>query len=286
VGKPPKSKTPPASTASAQRKWKLGALLIALVLSAAIILIVRGRVEPPLAVADLGPPAWHHYEVVNAYPHDPTAFTQGLLFRDGYLFESTGQYGRSTLRRVRLETGEVLQQQPLAAQYFAEGLAAWDDRLIQITWQSGVGFVYNVASLALEDTFEYPGEGWGLTAADDRLVMSDGTPVLRFLDPQTLVETGRLRVTYDGQAIAGLNELEFVNGELYANVWQTDQIVIIDLETGRVGGVLDLRGLLPPADRARPVDVLNGIAYDATGDRLFVTGKLWPKLFEIRIDRG
>jgi glutaminyl-peptide cyclotransferase len=225
------------------------------------------------------------YRVVNVYPHDPEAFTQGLVFRDGDLFESTGQYGRSSLRRVRLESGEVIQERRLERRYFGEGLTDWDSRLIQLTWQENAAFVYDLETFALLRTFRYRGEGWGLTHDGRRLVMSDGTSELRFLDPETFVESGRLRVTERGRPLPYLNELEMVRGELLANVWGSDDIFIIDLESGHVTGRVDLSNLLPPADRAGRVDVLNGIAYDAEGDRLFVTGKLWPKLFEIRLVR-
>jgi glutaminyl-peptide cyclotransferase len=223
------------------------------------------------------------YEVVNVFPHDPTAFTQGLVYRDGVLFESVGRYGRSELRRVALETGEVLQRQPLDSMYFAEGLADWDDRLIQLTWQTHVGFVYDLATLDSLRTFDYPGEGWGLARAPSGLIMSDGTSALRFLDPETLAETGRLEVTDGRRPVPELNELEMVGEDLLANVWQTNQVVVIDPGNGHVKGRVDLTSLLRVSDRTDSTDVLNGIAYDAQRDRLFVTGKLWPKLFEIRV---
>ena len=222
-------------------------------------------------------------EVVHVYPHDTSAFTQGLLFRKGFLFESTGLNSRSTLRKVRLETGEILDQRNLDSAYFAEGLADWGNHLVQLTLHSGIGFVYDLQTFALTQTFRYSGEGWGLTRHRDRLIMSDGTSTLRFLDPDTFVETGRISVTENGNPIANLNELEIVRGNLFANVWPTDDIVIIDPDTGIITGRLDLGGLLSSAECAHPVDVLNGIAYDAEGDRVFITGKLWPKLFEIRL---
>jgi glutamine cyclotransferase len=223
------------------------------------------------------------YEVVNVYPHDPAAFTQGLVYRDGVLFESTGLSGRSSIRKVRLETGEVLERRDLEPRYFGEGLAHWNDRLIQLTWQSNVAFVYDAATFEPRGTFSYRGEGWGLTREGDRLLLSDGSPALRVMDPATFEETGRLTVTDAGRPIFNLNELEVVRGEIFANIWQTDRIARITPDTGRVTGWIDLAGLLPAADRAGGVDVLNGIAYDAEGDRLFVTGKLWPKLFQIRV---
>jgi len=223
------------------------------------------------------------YEVIHAWPHDTGAMTQGLVHRDGFIYESTGLQGQSSLRKVVLETGAVVQQRSVAAEHFAEGLVDWDDRLIQLTWQSKQGFVYDLATFEPERAFGYDGEGWGLTRDATRLIMSDGTATLRFLDPDTLTETGRVQVTYNGQPLPRLNELEYVKGEIYANVWPTDFIAIIDPATGRVTGRIDLQGLLPSSERKRPVDVLNGIAYDPARDRLFVTGKLWPKLYEIRL---
>jgi glutamine cyclotransferase len=224
------------------------------------------------------------YQLVRSYPHDPDAFTQGLVYRDGFLYESTGQNGKSGIRKVRLETGEVLQIQPLESRYFGEGIAVVEDRIIQLTWQSGVGFVYDRASFQRQRTFTYDGEGWGLTFDGTRIIMSDGTATLRFLDPQTLKETGRVQVREGGRPVAQINELEMVKGELLANVWQTERIVRISPKTGDVLGWIDMRGLLSAAEQARPgVDVMNGIAYDAQKDRLFVTGKNWPKLFEVRV---
>lgn len=230
-------------------------------------------------------PVRYGYQIVNIYPHDPDAFTQGLLVRDGDLFESTGRYGESTLRRVRLETGEVVQQVALARRYFGEGLVDWGDRLIQLTWTENTAFVYDLHTFDLLDTFRYRGEGWGITHDGTRLIMSDGTPDLRFLDPETFTETGRLRVTERGRPVPDLNELEMVRGDLLANVWGSDEIVIIDLSTGHVTGRIDLSGLLSHVEHGREVDVLNGIAWDEAQDRLFVTGKLWPALFEIRLER-
>lgn len=226
------------------------------------------------------------YTVVRAYPHDPGAFTQGLLILDGVLYEGTGLEGRSSIRKVRLETGEVLQQRDVPAAYFGEGIVNWADRLIEITWRSEVGFIYDRATFAPRGQFRYQGEGWGLTQDGKRIIMSDGTAELRFLDPETLKETGRVTVVDDGRPIGNLNELEFVKGEVFANVWLTNQIVRIDPVTGRVTGWIDLTGIMSPADSAgvQP-DVLNGIAYDAKSDRLFVTGKQWPKLYEIKLVR-
>jgi glutamine cyclotransferase len=222
------------------------------------------------------------YRVVKIYPHDRQAFTQGLQYLDGVLYEGTGQFGQSGIRKVRLENGEVLQRQPLDARYFGEGITVWGDTLIQLTWQSEIGFVYDKSSFKQLRTFNYTGEGWGLTHDGTRLIMSDGSPELRFLDPKTLKELGRVTVRDGGVPVEELNELEVVRGEVLANVWQTHRIARISPKTGQVTGWIDLTGLLDPRDSAG-VDVLNGIAYDAAGDRLFVTGKLWPKLFEIKI---
>jgi glutaminyl-peptide cyclotransferase len=227
-------------------------------------------------------PAQYGYAVVNTYPHDPQAFTQGLIYRDGFLFESSGLYGSSSLRRVRLETGEVVAEHRVPEQYFAEGLADWGGRLIQLTWQSGRGFVYDIETFDLLHTFEYPGDGWGLTHDGARLILSDGTSSLRLLDPATYEETGRLQVLDGGAPVSGLNELEFVKGDIYANVWPTEEIVIIE-PSGKVKGRVSLKGLLGAAEGAAPGNLPNGIAYDSGGDRLFVTGKLWPKLFEIEL---
>lgn len=223
------------------------------------------------------------YQIVNTYPHDPKAYTQGLIYRDGFLFESTGLNGRSTLRKVKLETGAVIQQVSLDPQYFAEGLTDWGNRLIQLTWQSRVGFLYDLATFKLQGTFSYPGEGWGLTHDRTRLILSDGSESLRFLNPETLREVGRVVVTDGGVPVRDLNELEYVRDEVYANVWPTDRIARISTASGRVTAWVDLKGLLPGVHQLQPEAVLNGIAYDAARDRLFVTGKLWPKLFEIKV---
>jgi glutamine cyclotransferase len=222
------------------------------------------------------------YQVVRAYPHDPQAFTQGLVYLDGVLYEGTGLVGRSSIRKVRLENGEVLQIQKTDAEYFGEGIAVWGNTLVQLTWQGGVGFVYDRETFQRKRTFTYKGEGWGLAYGGTRLAMSDGTAYIRFLDPATLAETSRMLVRDGSTPVPNLNELEFVKGEIFANVWQTDRIARISPKTGQVTGWIDLAGLLDPRD-ARGVDVLNGIAYDAKNDRLFVTGKLWPRLFEIKI---
>jgi glutamine cyclotransferase len=223
------------------------------------------------------------YRVVRAYPHDPQAWTQGLVYHDGALYEGTGLKGRSSIRRVDLETGEVEQLSPLGPELFGEGIVIVGDWLYQLTWQNRIGFIYDWQSFKPLGEWTYESEGWGLTHDGTYLIMSDGTPVLRFLDPQTLQEARRVEVRDGDIPIGRLNELEYVRGEVYANVWQTDRIARIDPGSGVIVGWIDLSGLLPAEDRTQPVDVLNGIAYDAAGDRLFVTGKLWPKLFEIEV---
>jgi glutamine cyclotransferase len=223
------------------------------------------------------------YNIVNTYPHDRSAFTQGLVFEDGILYEGTGRFGHSTLRRVELETGAILQSRELADQFFGEGITVYGDRIIQLTWQSNVGFVYDKNSFELLQQFNYSTEGWGIIHDGEHLIMSDGTSILHFLNPQTFEEISQLGVFDNNGPVTRLNELEYVQGEIYANVWQTDRIARISPGTGRVIGWVDLEGLLTAEDRSEPVDVLNGIAYDADTDRLFVTGKLWPKLFEIEL---
>ena len=223
------------------------------------------------------------WKLVNTFPHDVGAFTQGLLYRDGFIYESTGLNGRSSVRKVVLETGAVIQIHRLEQKFFAEGLADWNDRLIQLSWRENTGFVYDLNSFEEQRRFEYPGEGWGLTHDGKRLIMSDGTPRLRFLDPETFAETGSVDVTFEGQALRGLNELEYIDGKVFANVWPQPHVVVIDPDSGRVAARIDFSTLLPPEQRQR-VDVLNGIAWDAEGRRLFVTGKLWPSLFEIKLD--
>jgi len=223
------------------------------------------------------------YRVVHAFPHDQQAFTQGLVYVDGHLYESTGIEGRSTLRQVELETGRILQFHELPAKYFAEGLTDWKNTLIQLTWQSHVALVYDRATFRLLRTFSYTGEGWGLTHDAKSLIMSDGTSTLRFFDPDTFKEVRRFTVTDHGKPITQLNELEFIRGQIYANVWHTDRIARISPANGRVLGWIDLTGLMPRDQLTSNEAVLNGIAYDAARSRLFVTGKLWPKIFEIEI---
>jgi glutaminyl-peptide cyclotransferase len=222
------------------------------------------------------------YDVVNVYPHDPNAFTQGLVFDGEMLYEGTGLNGRSSLRRVNLTSGEVLQQVDLEPAYFGEGIVVWGDQIIQLTWQNQLGFIYDKTTFEQLRTFTYPTQGWGITHDGRRLIMSDGSAKLYFWDPETLTPVDAVDVYDLNGPVYQLNELEYIDGEIWANIWQTDRIARIDPVTGQVLGWIDLSGLLTPEERAR-ADGLNGIAYLSEGDRLFVTGKLWPKLFEIRL---
>ncbi len=222
------------------------------------------------------------YQIVNVYPHDPKAFTQGLQYLGEALFEGTGQVGQSSIRRVELATGKVLQRREVPAPHFGEGITVWKNDLIELTWQTHTAFVYDRVTFQPKKQFTYPGEGWGLTQDGASLIMSDGSDELRVLDPVTFAEQRRIKVTAAGAPLRNLNELEFVKGEIFANVWQTDYVARIAPASGKVTAYIDLRGLLSASERAS-TDVLNGIAYDAARDRLFVTGKWWPKLFEIRL---
>jgi glutamine cyclotransferase len=254
------------------------AVLLVLALSGAVVaaplpsIQTRTQLRAPIS----------KYRVVHVYPHDPQAFTQGLVYLDGFLYEGTGLNGRSTIRKVRLENGEVVQIEKIDQQYFGEGIAVKGDTLYELTWQAEIGFLYDRATFKRKGTFSYQGEGWGLTHDGTRLIMSDGSAFLRFLDSTTQKELSRIQVKDGTTPVANLNELEYVKGEVLANVWQTHRIARISPKTGRVIGWIDLDGLLNPRE-AQEADVLNGIAYDATSDRLFVTGKLWPKLFEIKV---
>ena len=223
------------------------------------------------------------YKVVHVFPHDPKAFTQGLVFHQGFLYEGTGLLGKSSLRKVELATGRIVKLYQLSYQLFGEGITLWQNNLIQLTWKSRTGFVYDRRTFRLLKKFSYPTEGWGITQDGKHLIMSDGTSSLYFLDPYNFKEVKRIQVQDRGLPITLLNELEYIKGEIYANVYLTERIVRISPETGRVTGWIDLQGLLPQKDRAQGVDVLNGIAYDAQENRIFVSGKYWPKLFEIQL---
>ncbi len=224
----------------------------------------------------------HGFRVVAVHPHDPEAFTQGLDYRDGVLYEGTGLYGRSSLRETVPQTGEVLRYRALPDQLYGEGIVLVEDRIVQLTWRSGVGLVWDLEDLSVIDTFVYPTEGWGITSDGEMLIMSDGTSALRFLDPETYQVGREIQVLAAGEPIPLLNELEWVDGLIYANVWKTERIAVISPETGEVTAWIDLSGILTGEERER-ADVLNGIAHDPETGRLFVTGKLWPKLFEIEV---
>jgi len=231
----------------------------------------------------LAPPAQQYgFRVVNTYPHDRNAFTQGLEYREGFLYEGTGMVGRSALRKVKLETGQLLQSFDLPQPFFGEGITVLPQEILQLTWQSQTGFIYDKNFRVLK-SFSYPGEGWGITNDGKQLYMSDGTAQIRVWDRSSLKEVRRITVSDAGKPVTELNELEFIRGEIWANVWQTDRIARISPADGRVLGWIDLTGILPKSERTNADAVLNGIAYDSATDRIFVTGKLWPKLFEIKL---
>jgi glutamine cyclotransferase len=241
----------------------------------------QGQPQQPAAPA--AAPTVYDYRIVHTYPHDPAAFTQGLLFRDGILYESTGMVGQSTIRHVNLGDGRVIRSVPIPPGQFGEGIVDWGDQIISITWQSGTGYRWDRRTLRQLGEWRYPGEGWGLTRNETDIVMSDGTAQLRFLDPATLSERRRISVTVNGQPLERLNELEWVNGAILANVWMTGVIVRIDPASGNVTGVIDLTSLA--AQNGGGDNVLNGIAWDPAGNRLFVTGKNWAHLYEIALTR-
>ncbi|MFL5252978.1 MAG: glutaminyl-peptide cyclotransferase [Rhodopila sp.] len=223
--------------------------------------------------------------VLKTYPHDPRAFTEGLLYKDGFLYESTGLEQHSSIRKVQLETGRIVQERDLDPRYFGEGIVIWKNRLIELTWKSEIGFTYDARTFAPLSSFRYAGEGWALTKDATHLFMSDGSSDLRVLDPDSLKQTGRIAVTCDGHPVRSLNELEWIDGEIYANIWQTSVIARINPATGQVVGLLDLNDLAASVGAGRTVDVLNGIAWDAGGKRLFVTGKFWPSVYQISLAR-
>ena len=255
--------------------WLIGVGLA--LIAVAIVLFVRSRGASGLPMYD--------HTVVSRFPHDPAAYSQGLLFHDGAIYESTGRYGTSAVRRIAVESGEELLRSDLPTTLFGEGLALHDGRLYQLTWTSGIARVYSVEDLALVDQLNYDGEGWGLTSDGTHLILSDGTDLLRFVDPKTFEEVRRVRVRAEDQPAQYLNELEWVDGEIWANVWKADFIARIDPESGEVVGWIDMRGLFDYTSLPDPEAVLNGIAYDSASKRIFVTGKLWPWLFEIKISR-
>jgi glutamine cyclotransferase len=271
----PAAREPTVPTRSAAA-WRKARWFIAIALGAAVVVAAWAQLAAHRPRPATG------FEIVAAYPHDPNAFTQGLAVADGKLYEGTGQYGASSIRLVDLASGRVLKQRPLNAMYFGEGIAILDGKLYQLTWQNGVGIVYDLATFDLQRTFRYTGEGWGLTHDGKRLVMSDGSATLRFLDPETFAVVEQLVVRDGDRPIDKLNELEYINGEIWSNIWYEDRIARISPKTGAVLGWIDLGALYPRSARGSEA-VLNGIAYDAAAERLFVTGKNWPQLYEIEI---
>lgn len=245
--------------------------------------------DPAAAVAPPAPPPPRAtiercgYRVVQTYPHDPSSFTQGLFWDDGHLYEGTGQYGHSRIARLDLATGKALAETPLPADQFGEGITRWRDQIIGVTWQKGIGHRWRFKDLKPVGDFTYSGEGWGVTTLGDTIVLSDGTPTLRFFDPATMVEKRRVTVRFGGRPLAMLNELEAIDGQVWANVWMSDVIVRIDPDRGAIVSYIDLTGLRKDAGVSDSDSVLNGIAWDAKGKRLFVTGKYWPKLYEIAL---
>ena len=257
-----------------KKRHLVGMLISALVVLSAIMLVLLN--DHPVNPT----PLYYTYEVVNVYPHDKDAYTQGLVFENGVLYESTGLYGHSTLRRVELETGKIMQLHALPNQLFGEGITIFNDKIIQLTWQSNRGFVYDKHSFDLLQEFDYATEGWGITHDGSQLIMSDGTATLYFLNPETFDKIGQIEV-YDTGSLIEFNELEYVQGEVYANIWKEEKIAIINPQTGQVKGWIDLRGIQDLNSDTNKV--LNGIAYDADEDRLFVTGKNWSQLFEVKL---
>jgi len=226
---------------------------------------------------------YYTYRVIKEYPHQQDAFTQGLVYTENFLLESTGLYGQSSLRKVELGSGSVLEQYNLATQYFAEGITLWDTHIYQLTWQSQIGFIYDLETFAVQDTFYYQTEGWGLTHDGTHLIMSDGSAFIRFLTPDSFKEVRKIEITADGEPVNRLNELEYVQDKIFANIWLTQFIAIINPENGKVTGWIDLSDILPANSCVQPTDVLNGIAYDPRSGRLFITGKWWCRLFEIEL---
>jgi glutamine cyclotransferase len=255
---------------------QLLSLLIVVSLAIVILSLRNDLKKEPIA-------AIYTYRVINNYPHDKEAFTQGLVFDNDFIYEGTGLYGRSSIRQTRLETGEIIRQHNLSSSYFGEGITIYQDKIFQITWKSHQGFIYNKSNLKPLDTFEIKTEGWGLTHNGTTLVLSDGTAFLYFLDLTTFEEVKVLEVIDQNIPIKQLNELEYVNGKIYANVWHSEKIAMINPKTGQVSGWIDLAGLQDYLEDNTSIGELNGIAFDTENERLFVTGKLWPQVFEIEI---
>lgn len=256
----------------------IGILVLTTVFVLGLVVVVTLNEKP----AGSSTPINYTYEVIKTYPHDTDAFTEGLVFSNGFLYESTGLYGNSSLRRVDLETGQVLQTYYLSDQFFGEGIAIVNNTIVQLTWQSHTGFVYDENSFTILKEFTYPTEGWGLTYNGSQLIMSDGSADLYFLDPQTFEKTWQVEVHDNIGPVINLNELEYIHGDIYANIWLQNRIAIINPQTGQVKAWINMTGLQNPAIQDSN-SVLNGIAYDAKGNRLFVTGKMWPQLFEIKL---
>ena len=269
-----------SSSSGIQSKIRLFVLLLVWIVLVPASLLSQANSNASNPTPEFG------YKVIHAFPHDTTAFTQGLAYANGFLYEGTGLNGHSSLRKVRLETGEVIEKRDLPPELFGEGIAIIGKEIVQLTWLSHKGFIYDLNHLAPKGTFSYPGEGWGLATDGQVLFMSDGTSTVRVLDPQTFQELRHIDVSDHGNAVTQLNELEFVNGELFANVWQTDRIARISRHNGKVVGWINLAGVLSPMYRRSSDAVLNGIAYDPQRKRLFVTGKLWPSVFEIQLVRA
>lgn len=269
----PELDVPPPSASG--RWWRRGIAWMGAAVAVVLATVwAMGREAPPVV---------YGYEVVNVFPHDPDAYTQGLVYDDGWLYEGTGLYGRSALRKVELATGRVVQEVRLTDQYFGEGITTYQDQVIQLTWRNEVGLVYDKQTLAYQSRFRYTGQGWGLTHDGENLILSDGTSTLRFLDPKTYRVVKRLMVRSQGRRISQLNELEYIDGLIFSNIWHSDSIACISPRSGEVTAWIDLKDLLPRDQRPDPEAVLNGIAYDSEAKRLFVTGKNWPHLFEIRL---
>ena len=241
--------------------------------------------HPNIEILADAPPAIYTFKVINSYPHDKTAYTQGLEIHDGFLYESTGQYGKSSLRKVKLETGEVIQKIDLDQQYFGEGMTKFGDEIFMLTWKKGIGFIYDFETFEQKKTFDYKNsiQGWGLTNNGEHLIKTDGTERICFLDPTTQQELNFIEAYTDKRKVEKLNELEYIDGKIYANIWMQDSLLILDAETGKVEGIADLRGLKKQVEQHSSLDVLNGIAYDKGSKKLYVTGKNWSKVFEIEL---
>ena len=279
---------PTKQTLLPENRLKIAGISLFLLLIACIACGNSANTNLPSAEAgptSNAPAAKHGYEIVNIYPHDSNAFTQGLILVNGKLLESTGQEGSSSLRTVELETGKVLKKVDVPSPYFAEGITVLNGKVYQLTWQHNLGFIYDAQTFERVGQFNYEGEGWGLTTDGQSLILSDGSNRLKYLDPTSFRVTKTISVVDGTKPIEELNELEFVQGEIYANVWHSDEIAVIDPQSGRVKAWIDLTGLMPEDSLANEEAVLNGIAYDQANSKFYVTGKLWPRLFELKIKK-